>query len=58
MKIRLKIKTWVSNRHGPFPGPSCARTLCSAQDGGPLKDQTDSRQHKAAPAYSAFSLCR
>ena len=38
--------------------PSCARMIYPAQDGGPLKDQKESRQPETQSEAHAFPSCR
>ena len=58
-KQELQIQqheSYVSRGH--FLGRSCARMICSAQDGGPIEDQKESRQLETGPGTLAYPLCR
>ena len=39
-----------------FFARSCARMICSAQDGGPIKDQKNSRQQSTGFEACVFSV--
>ena len=52
-----KHESYIGKEH--FLGRPCARTICSAQDGGPMKDQpTNHDNNKPVLRGMRFPLCR